>query len=550
MVSSTVANLPAQQRPNVFVMVLDTVRADFVDVPAGRNFLERMLAQGSWFSDYWVAGNSTRISVNALFNGFYGATTGLNYHYQCDADFMASQTLSLADVFHYHGYQTLAVSQGDVYVPPWGFNTFLTFQHDFPLDALVDQLAQSHRPSFVYLHFSNLHDLAFGKPETMSAENYRYHLNVLSDELAGVWQRVVSDQDVVVIASDHGCNLRQRVESGWRFFREIEPTGGIFLGQPTVQGIGGLIGPRWFPACRVDGPVSAIDVFPTLLDALGMARPQVQGSSWWAQLQGAGSTVKVGDPERVRLAEAGGVQMHNGEAISQAIRYQDWKYDRYKTLGEAMYQLADDPGETRNLLILQPDIGNLLRSKLNNVLAECHQGTRPWYDATPSLCQGMLKTRIQPDQIEAGERKSCFQQLLDEATYAHIQEQVRQHVPAWVTDQKRIAVYSASEHAAAFLRALGESGKAIVAAVIDSNPQRAGTAFHGVPVLSSDALNGELGIDLIVVAHHFFANDMYARLRECCALPIPVVNMYDLGTRVPLWWDRIESYRANAQETS
>lgn len=543
-------------KPNVFVMVLDTVRADFVAVADGHstagkhNFLERTLARGCWFSDYWVAGNSTRISVNALFNGFYGATTGLNYHYQCDADFATTQTLSLADVFHYHGYQTIAVSQGDVYVPPWGFQSFHTFQGDFPLTALADQLAQSEQPAFVYLHFSNLHDLAFGKPETMTAENYRTHLDALSEELAVVWQTLVSDQDTVVIASDHGCNLRQQAQADWRFFREIEPTGGIFLGQPTVQGVCGLIGPRWFPACRAEGPVSAIDVFPTLLDALGLARPEVQGCSWWPALKGAAESVRLVDDERVRLAEAGGVRMRNGEAISQSIRYGDWKYNRYKTFGEALYRLSDDPAERHNQLTVSPDISALMRTRLATLLAECDQGPRRWYDTTRALCDAMLAQRIQPEAIIAGERISCFQQLLDAATHEHIRDQVNQYLPRWRAEHKRLAVYSASEHAAAFLQALGANPAEVVKAVIDSNPQRAGTEFHGVPVMTIEALNKDIQIDEIVVAHHFFANDMYARLRECCDQCVPVVNMYDLGTVIPLWWDRDDQVSMCRQEVT
>jgi arylsulfatase A-like enzyme len=525
------------KRPNVFIFFLDTIRVDQLkgcDTPGEpENFVERILHQGTFFSNFIVAGNSTRISVNALFNGFYGSTSGLNFHYQCDDAFEQSRLVTLADVFRQHGYSTLGISQGDVYLPTAGFDRFSIFQESFDLDALETSLARGQQPTFAYLHFSNLHDLAFGSPERMTAETYRKHLNQLAEEVEQVWNRLVGPDDVVVIVSDHGCNLRHSYDPDWRFFYEEEPTGGIFLGEATIRGICSIVAPGRFPVRRVEQLVRGIDIFPTLLDGLGLKRPKVQGRSLWSEL---GQDRPW--PQLHAFAEAGGVRMADGEAVCRSLRTDRWKYNRYETHGEQIFDLADDPAGQHNLIGCGHPQEALLRRLFAEQVAENRQGAKAIYGPTLAWVRTVLAGRPPLPEIVKGKRSSCFQGLIDERVRSYLREHVARHLPRWRQQQERVVIYSASEHARTFFAAIGSGDLSPVVGIVDSNPALGGSRFCGLPVYPLQQFECRAAPTLIVVAHHFFANDMYVRIKETCRRPIPVFNLYHLDREIPLWWDR------------
>jgi arylsulfatase A-like enzyme len=527
----------ADRMPNVFVFVLDTIRVDRVKgmgapgEPA--NFLEKILHRGSLFANFIVSGNSTRISVNALFNGFYGGTTGLNYHYNCDADFHASQVITLTELLRHHGYRTIGVSQGDVYLPLWGFDRFQTFEGDFDLDDLAGEIASSDRPVFAYLHFSNLHDLAFGSPERMTLECYDEHLDELADELKGAWQRLVGDDDVAVVVSDHGCNLRERFDPDWRFYVEDEPTGGIFLGEPSIRGICSIVAPGRFPARSLDGVTRSIDLLPTLLDGLGLERPQVQGRSLWPVLTGHELM-----PALDAFSEAGGIRLDDGQAICRGLRDSHFKYNRYEIHGEQLFDLVHDPDATRDLIGQGHPQEQAMRERCAAQTAENARGVAPWYAQSAALATQVLAARPPWPKVQRGPRESCFKGLIDDAVRDYLKAHVAEHVPRWKTADERILLYSASEHAGVLLDALPVEGRELLVGVVDGNPALAGKTWRGLPVYAPDSFEDVAGASLLIVAHHFFAQDMYARVKQACDRPIRVVNLYHLDRDIPLWWDR------------
>lgn len=525
------------KRPNVFVFFLDTIRADQLkgcETPGeAENFIERTLHQGTFFNHFIVGGNSTRVSVNAFFNGFYGGTTGFNYHYQCDDDFNTSRVLSLADLFKFSGYRTVGISQGDVYLPTFGFDRFLVFQDTFDPAEIERQLELQETPTFAYLHFSNLHDMAFGKPELMTAENYRLHLNELAEEVEGVWNRVVGPLDIAVIVSDHGCHLRRSYDPNWQFFFEEEPTGGIFLSEATVRGICSIVAPGRFPRRRVDSLVRGVDIFPTLLDSLNLPRPRVQGCSLWDAVNGNANV-----PELTAYMETGGVRMANGQAISRGIRDQRWKYNRYETKGEELFDLETDPKEENNLIASSPADAARMRKRFWEQVAENRAGVAPFYLAALPLVQSVLAARAPLPELVRGHRASCFKGMIVDSVRKYLREQAAHYLPLWRERRERIAVYSASEHTQAFFAGSELANSGLVVGIVDSNPTLRGSRFHGVPVYALDEFEDRAQPTMIIVAHYFFATDMYIRIKETCRRPIPVFNVYRLDREIPLWWDR------------
>ena len=529
----------------MFVFFLDTIRVDQLrldgSTESAPNFIERKLQEGTSFDQFVVAGNSTRVSVSAFFTGFFGGTTGFNFHVDCDDVFANSRVVGMADIFKHEGYQTLAVSQVDKYLPSHGFDAFWTFQETMDLDLIEAELAITGDPAFTYLHFSDLHDVAFGQPELMTRENYRIHLDLLAEEVEAVWQRLVGPQDVVVLVSDHGCHLRKGVDPDWRFYHEEEPTGGIFLSEETIRGVCSIVGPGLFPVTSVKSLTRTVDVLPTLFDGLGIKYPGVQGCSLWPTVAAAAPV-----PELVAYMETGGQRQANGQASSRGVRTEDWKFVRYEAWGEELYDLRHDPQATTNLIGTGLPAEKTMRRLFDDQIAENRCGVESFQVAEQKLAARILSGRGPLAPSVEGPRGSCFGGMVNDDVRAHLGREITRYLPQWVNSGQRIAVYSASEHTQAFLADEDLMGSGLVVGVVDSNPALSGQEFCSLPIVALAEMESQLKPTLILVGHYFFANDMYLRIRENCQQQVPVFNIYRLAAEVPLWWDREAATTASA----
>ncbi|HVX46627.1 MAG TPA: sulfatase-like hydrolase/transferase [Mycobacteriales bacterium] len=121
--------------------------------------------------------------------------------------------------------------------------------------------------------------------------------------------------------------------------------------------------PGRIPGGRVsDSLLSAYDVFPTVLDHVGVAaEPPGPGRSFAPLLCGA----EIAERDRVVVFdEYGPVRM---------IRTRDWKYVRRWPSGpDELYDLRNDPGETRNLVAEPSHAGRVadLRAELDGWFAQ------------------------------------------------------------------------------------------------------------------------------------------------------------------------------------
>ena len=524
-------------KPNIFVFLLDTIRRDHIrerhtpDTPM--NFIERQLQEGTFLSQYITAGNSTRISLNAVFTGFCGAVSGFNYHYNCNALFANHQAITLPELIQADGYRTLAVSQGDIYTPTSGFDEFWTFQEQFDCAAIRSFHEAERSPYFTYLHFNNLHDLAFGQPEKMTATAYRSAFDELAHEVETVWRALVKPDDIVLMLSDHGCRLRSAYDPDWRYYHEEEPTGGIFLSEETINGVCAFLGDKYFPQKEIQQLTRSIDLLPTLADSIGLQTPPLQGQSLWSVIQNHTSSSSL--PSATAYFETGG-QSLNGQAISRGIRTDSIKYIRYETHGERLYNLIEDPQETNNLIDSAPELSEQARHLFERQELENLNPLDSYYQKKPTLIQQIHNQRQHYRcKIKPGPRASCFAGMLTEEAKNFLRSNKDKMLPRWRQQGLRVAIFSASEHAAAFLSGDGDYQDTIIA-VADNNPELEGSTFCDLPVVHADNLESEIQPDLIVVAHYFFATDMYAKIKQRFQKPVSVINAYRPTQVIPMWW--------------
>ncbi len=184
----------------------------------------------------------------------------------------------------------------------------------------------------------------------------------------------LSDNTIVIFHSDNGGNRRY-----------IQPFNG---GKGTVYE-GGLRVPTavWGPGViqgSADEPMLSMDIYPTLLDLAGIEPPEghhLDGESLAPLLTG-----KVSKLNRDK------VFWHfpsyiGGGGPSSAMRAGDWKLiEQFETQTYEVYNLANDPGETRNLLDLEPQKAKELITALqqwqDDTNAPRPTGANPAYDPT------------------------------------------------------------------------------------------------------------------------------------------------------------------------
>jgi arylsulfatase A-like enzyme len=224
--------------------------------------------------------------------------------------------------------------------------------------------SQADEPFFLYMAYHAVHSPFEPKPELV--EKYRkkgardpdyaatveatdYNVGRIIDALK---ERGLSDNTIVIFHSDNG---------GTRQY--IQPLAG---GKGTVYE-GGLRVPTavWGPGV-IQGttaePMLSMDIYPTLLELAGIEPPSghlLDGESLAPLLTGDASRLQR---DRVFWHFPNYI---GGGGPSSAMRQGDWKViEKFESQTYEVYHLANDPGETRNLMNSEPDQSHRLISAL------------------------------------------------------------------------------------------------------------------------------------------------------------------------------------------
>jgi arylsulfatase A-like enzyme len=264
--------------------------------------LSEVASQGTLFLDARSPAPWTMPATASLFTSRYPATHGVLRF----GDNVRSDLPRLADLLQRTGYETLgAVGNGLLRADRGfaaGFDQWKVFEHDeFDARHLSDQARQwlgaraGGRPFFLYLHFmdphppythheefhrtsssvqpglastENLAELRHAEAEenqedmVLLRELYREEIAYTDFQIGRVWEYLrdsgLAEETLVVVAADHGEEFREHGELGHGFnlYRTALRVP-LIIRQPGVA-----------PAV-VDGPVSLLDVAPTILDLVG-----------------------------------------------------------------------------------------------------------------------------------------------------------------------------------------------------------------------------------------------------------------------------------------
>ncbi len=422
-----------EQRPDVLLITVDTLRADHVGAYGHRApttpTLDALASRGVRFADATVQTPKTWPSLGSLLTGTYPATNGVRYHQH----FLADRNSTLAEIFGAAGYRTAAVvanvNVGRQFGFAQGFEHFVeswveallretgreTFENApgvvkrYTGAATVTRQAlewarglSDDRPYFLWLHYMDPHG-PFDPPAEQSERFAPYHPAEPVDwQVLPPYQRRYDAETGLMIA-DLGV-YKSRYDGEIRVFDDalaallegLDALGrerprivaltadhGESLGehdyylehgklpyQPTARVPLVLVAEGRLPAgTEVSAPVGLVDLAPTLL---ALADLPAAGSFQGAALPGIGA----GDEARPVFMESGYHQPY-----TVAVRRGRWKLVRARApqeremLGDVrLFDLDADPGEQRDLARDRPEIVRELSSLLQD-----------WLDETPEL---------------------------------------------------------------------------------------------------------------------------------------------------------------------
>jgi choline-sulfatase len=374
--------LAALGRPNIVMIVVDTLRADYT-TPYGfaqdtspelarwaeRGVLfERVRAQSSW----------TKMSMASLLTSLWPRSHGIREA----QDGLAEEAVTLAEVLQDAGYATYGVQTNGWLHQSFGFHQGFD-RYMFPkaggdprlgkpslwphADRVVEEagrLINAHepeRPFFLYLHFMDVHEYAapphlktFG---TDSRGAYLAAVRWVDDAVERVRRRLddasVHNRALIVFVADHGETFGEHGVHGHarNVLTPVVHVPLVFRFPFPVE-----------PAVRVTTQVRSIDVAPTLLELAGIPIPEgFEGSSLVPLLTGARR-----EPDRPTYA-ALGVPLFPDASVQDVVSDGSWTYARNATAPEddpdayegkaaaagveLLFDRRVDPGENANLIL-------------------------------------------------------------------------------------------------------------------------------------------------------------------------------------------------------
>jgi choline-sulfatase len=226
------------------------------------------------------------------------------------------------------------------------------YDQDLPLPKLYDKSRRPNHPYLLDYRNSFNYDDYFDRDTVRRAISGYYGLCSFLDEnigkvLSALGDAGLTDDTRVVYTSDHGDNLGAR--GLWGKSTMFEEAAGV----PLI-----MAGADIAKARVVETPVSQVDFYPFILDAVGNTEKSLRegfpGVSLFDLAQGA-------TPERSIMAEYHGMGSTTGAFM---IRHGKYKYVHYIGYPPQLFDLENDPEELSDQAA-NPDHAG--------VLAECRQ---------------------------------------------------------------------------------------------------------------------------------------------------------------------------------
>jgi choline-sulfatase len=373
--------------PSLLLVSIDTLRADHVGAYGRREAqtprLDALAARGARFEQASTVAPLTLPAHSSLLTGTFPAHHGVRDN---GGFYLGEEQTTLAEVLGARGYRTGGFVGAFVLDGRWGLSQgFERYADDFDLgryegasmdaiqrrgDEVVDRalawLAEDRaREFFAWVHLYDPH-APYQAPEPFAsrfaadaAGAYDAEIAWTDTQVGRLLDALAADgrleRTVVVVVGDHGESLGEHGE----------PTHGFFIYE-AVAHVPLIVAGPGVPARVVAAPVRIVDVMPTALALLGAVVPAgVQGTSLVPLVRGDGAPGAAADREAI--AESWYPRYHYG--WSELVSLRDGRYKLIQAPRPELYDLAADPGETRDLAAGEPQRVSAMARALRDLRA-------------------------------------------------------------------------------------------------------------------------------------------------------------------------------------
>ncbi len=401
---------------NVLLITIDTMRADRLGCYGASGMrtphMDRLARRGALFQECVSPIPETSPAHASILTGLYPKHHGMRQN-----GVALNQSLPvLPDILGSEGFTTAAFVAGFPLLEKFGFARGFDHYDDYLTDGFTSRDGEVQRteriaqkvvdafsfwleredgPFFAWIHLFDPHAVyaapgpyrrmyyngAERDPENRSLEgvslpgylllggvtDVEYPVALYEGEVSYVDHQIgrlidllrvrgVLARTLVILTGDHGESMN---EHGYYFGHSR------FLYEPSLHVPLIMHWPGRVPAgVSVDGPVSLVDLVPTILDLLEIDGAGTwDGSSLVPLLFGSTRPSSYMFLERSLLAGGG----------PGGVRKGDWKFVTTSERGEELYNLENDPGELTNLLSLERERAKELRG----VLADWRRDDKP-----------------------------------------------------------------------------------------------------------------------------------------------------------------------------
>ena len=371
----------AAKKPNVLLITLDTVRADYLSCNGSKKVqtphLDRLARGGVNFKRARTSVPLTLPAHASIMTGNYPPVHGVrdNGTYR-----LPHEQLTLAEVLDEQGYETAAfigafvldrhfgLAQGfDVYDEGnWGnVNRLENLAAERSADAVHDAFSiwlkgrTGERPFFAWVHLYDPH-APYTPPEPFRkrfaddpyAGEIAYTDAVVGKIVEDLESQKFLDSTLVVVVGDHGEGLGEHGEG----------THSLLIYNSTIHVPMLLHFPALIPSGKtVEHLTRTIDLAPTILDYLRISQTVGQGTSLRPLVEG-----KSADEEILAYSESLYPSLNLGWSELRGL--EAGKYRFILAPRSELYDLTEDPGEKENRIDSNPAMGVRLERSLESLM--------------------------------------------------------------------------------------------------------------------------------------------------------------------------------------
>ncbi|MED5260960.1 MAG: sulfatase [Myxococcota bacterium] len=400
---SQIRSLADRDDLNLVFVVVDTLRSDRLgsygyDRDTSPT-LDAMARTGIKFQNVESQSSWTKESMASLWTGMYPRTTRVDHF----SDSIPDEAVMPAEILKDAGFVTGGVYRNGWVMPNFGFgqgfdlyirphprmrenqmqaNSLLNRRvvgNDLDVTESAIEFIRSNRENrfFLYLHLMDVHQYLYDDASSLFGTGYSdiYDNSIhwvdrnFKALLVEMEELGIADRTVVVVASDHGEAFSEHGVEGHakNLFREVQEVPLILYLPFFLE-----------PGLDIRTTVANIDIWPTLLDLLGLpSLPGAEGRSLLPLIEAAagGDESDAGDlatrPVFSQLNKVWGQPETVEQAQLVAVRDGPYRFVRLEPQGtRGLFNREEDPREIKNLGLTEPEKADELTALVKQFLEE------------------------------------------------------------------------------------------------------------------------------------------------------------------------------------